>query len=196
MHRIYYSKALNDDTLFVVFHAEKTPNKVEKKGDVVALYSEDELIGINLLHASAYLDFDPQGMVAKEEEALLEKLNGLFSEVGLPKLEKNPCSGYAVAKITKLEEHPLDEKKQIVTLSLKGETLETTTRYANIEVGSLVVVALDGCFKFDGTCFHKAVIRNIRQDCELCSPADLRLGEDYKNAYLPQDKEEGADFFA
>ena len=49
MHRIYYSKNLNDDTLFVVIHADKTPDKVEKKEDVVALYDGDELIGINLL---------------------------------------------------------------------------------------------------------------------------------------------------
>ena len=196
MHRIYYSKELNDDTLFVVFSAEKTPNKIQKQGDVVALYLDEELVGINLLHASSYLDFDPKGMVAKEEETLLEKLNALFLQAGLPKLEKNPSSGFVVGKIIKLEEHPLDEKKQIVTLSIGDKTLETTTRYANIKEGSLVVVATDGCFKFDGTCFHKAVIRNIAQDCELCSPSDLRLGEDYKNALLVEGLEEGTDFFA
>ena len=196
MHRIYYSKNLNDDTLFVVIHADMTPDRVEKKEDVVALYAGDELIGINLLNASKYIDIDPKGMIAKEEQGLLDKLNACFVPAGLPALEKNEASGYAVAKILKLEEHPLDEKKQIVTLSLGGKTLETTTRYQNIEEGALVVVALDGCYKFDGTCFKAGIIRNIHQDCELCSPSDLRLGEDYKTAYLPLDKKEGEDFFA
>jgi len=94
-----------------------------------------------------------------------------------------------------IEEHPLDERSSILTLDLGDHELQTVTRYHNFEVGSALVVAIDGCIKFDGTLFEKKVVRNIAIDCEVCCEADLRIGEEYKAAFLPETHIAGSDFF-
>ena len=195
MYRLYYHHKTNGDILFLVIDPESYPDKVEKKDDVVALYKEGKLVGINFLSIGKTMKVRAEGMIVFPDDKVIDVLNDKLALAGLEKLPYVRDSGYKVALIEKKEEHPLDERMSILTLSIGEKKLSTVTRYANIEEGDKIVIALDGCLRFDGSAFHARVERNIPIEAEVCSEADLRLGEESKKALVVSDKEAGEDYF-
>jgi hypothetical protein len=99
-----------------------------------------------------------------------------------------------LAKISAMEEHPLDEKAHILTLSLGSENKTTVSWYPNLSIGALVVVALDGTILRDGSVFHSFVSRNIPNEVSLMGSKDLGLPEG-EGAYLATSGNPGDDFF-
>ena len=196
MYRFFYNPENVGDVLFVVTDPETIPNKVDEFEDLTVLYRDGTFLGANLFRVKEEFGLSEKGMIVKICDELLTKVNEKFAKVGLKPLEPNANSGYVVAKVLKLEEHPLDERLNIVTLDLGGSELTTVSRYANLKEGLLIVVAIDGCIKFDGTAFHKKIVRNIPIECEVCSPFDLHVGEEGKAAFEVQNKVPGDDFFA
>lgn len=191
MHSIFHSIFEGEDMIYLVLDPHATPNREERRGDVVALYRDDILIGVNYFSRGEGL---PLGLLPRPGAPLLFTLAEAAMGFPLPALEEEP-SGFRVLEVAAIEEHPLDERKRIVTLFDGDERFETTTRYANFAPGDRLVCLLDGHFRFDGTFFEKTVVRNIRQDVEICSEKDLGLGEECRAAFLV-DRAPGEDFFA
>lgn len=194
MYRLYYNAATAGDVLYVVIRPEATPDNVKKRGDVVTLFAEGKRIGINFLAISKTIKIKASGMIPIVPEELLKALNSLLANVGEEPLPEQNDSRYRVAEVLSTEEHPLDEKKKIIHLSLGETKLDTVSRYANLVPGVRTVVALDGCLKADSSEFVSHVERNIPIQAEVCSPKDLLLGEEETKAF-ETDKAPGADFF-
>ena len=195
MYRFYYSHSTGGDVLYCLIDPSSYPDEVRKKGDVASLYFQGRRIGINFLNISKKVKIKADGMIPSLSPRLLEIVNHMLInalEEPLPSLEK---SLFAIAEVISTEEHPLDEKKKIVHLSLGDSTLDTVSRYQNVIKGAKVVVALDGCIKADGTVFSSHSERNIPIDCEICSSLDLRLGSEEKAAFIALGAP-GDDFFA
>lgn len=193
MPALFYSPSTGGDVLYVAYPSPAPVESVAEHGDVVALYASGQIVGINVFHASKHFVLSGNGLIPLPDAALLETLNLLLQDAGLAPLSL-VTSGYRVYEVKKVEEHPLDEKKSIVTLSDGSKEAVTSTRY-RLEAGDRVVALESGHARGNGTFFEASVIRNIPQDVEICSEADLGLGEESKAAYRPT-KEIGADFFA
>jgi len=194
MYRLFYNYKVTGDILFVLIDPEKKPDRVETKGRVVALYCGSELVGINIFKVSEVFQLRASGIIFAPEKPLLDVINAILTEEGLASLPLPSDSGYTVARISKLEEHPLDEKAHIVTLLAGQEELTTVSWYPNLNEGSLVVIAKDGTILSDGSVFNKFVSRNIPNDCAICGAKELKL-DDKPGAFLPEGYEPGDDFF-
>ncbi len=195
MYRFYYNHATGGDVLYCVINPSSYPDHVKKAGDVASLYHGSERVGINFLNISNTMKVKANGMIPMLSEPLLEVVNHMLINAGEEPLPPCESSCYEIAEVTSVEEHPLDEKKKIVHLNLGAKNLDTVTRYSNVVAGSKIVVAIDHCLKADGTEFLAHTERNIPIDCEICSPKDLRLGEEDKLAFLAEGNP-GEDFFA
>lgn len=195
MYRLYYHFKTNGDTLFLVKEPESYPDKVEEHGDVIALYKEGRLVGVNFLHIGKTMKIHAEGMIVTPENVVIDVLNALLTGAGLEPLPYCEDSYYVVGKVLKKEEHPIDERLSILTVDIGNKTVSTITRYSNVGEGDHIVLAKDGCLRFDGSQFHARVERNIPIDAEVCSEADLRLGEEGKKALLAQELPVGMDFF-
>ena len=195
MYRLFYDFEVNGDVLFVLLDPEKKPDEVKVEGDITLLYAQKELVGMNLFHISNIVKIKSKGVIFAPEEKLLAALNSYLSNHNVPLLPSLEESGYEVMKIVNLEEHPLEEKAQIVTLESKGKKYQSVSYYPNLEIGKLVVVAKDGTILYDGSLFHKKLVRNIPVDVSLCSPKELKISNDGKEAFLPEGYLEGEDFF-
>lgn len=192
---IFHQHIGEEDILFVVFDVDAIPDKVERKGDVAALFKEGKLIGYNFFNLLELVKIKEKGLLVTPSDKLIDVLNDRLVNLGFAKLDYVRDSGFKVGRVVAIEEHPLNEKLRIVTIDLGGKTVSTVTRYSNFEVGSLLVVTCDGAFRFDGTVFHSRVERNIPIDVELNSAADLHIGEEKFQAFIPKGYEPGADFF-
>ena len=195
MYRLFYNHESVGDVLFVVIDALSYPDETKTVGDVTALYKEGKLIGVNLFRFGKTVKIKANGMIVAPENVLIDVINDKLAEAGVEKLPYAKESGYVIAKVENAEEHPLDEHARILTLNIGTKTITTVSRYQNFGIGDYIVVAVDGCIKFDGTVFASRVVKNIPIEAEVCSSADLHIGEESKAAFLPEEKTAGADFF-
>ncbi len=191
MYRLFYDFETNGDVLFVVIDPEKKVDEVVKKDDVALLYSAKELVGINIFNVSKVVKIKTKGVIFAPDKNLLGAINSLLPT---PLIEEKE-SGYEVMSITNLEEHPLDEKAQIVTLKSKEKTYQSVSYYKNLKIGMLVVVAKDGTILYNGSIFHKKVIKNLPVEVSLCSASELKISSETKEAFSPEGYNEGDDFF-
>ncbi|MBP5216289.1 MAG: DUF4479 domain-containing protein [Bacilli bacterium] len=196
MYRLFYNLRLLGDVLLIEIAPGKEATSLKRSGDIIALFHEEELIGYNIFHLKDIVKLKTDGVIFAPDDRLIDIINILLRQQGFPILPYTRDSGYKVAKIIKREEHPLDEKKTIVTLSLKGKTLTTVSAHRNLLENSLVVVALDGTILADGSLFRETIIRNIPQQARICSGLDLKINAEGDSAFLPNEGEqEGDDFF-
>lgn len=194
MYRLFYDLETTGDVLFIAINPEQKVERVVKKDSIAALYAGKELTGINVFDFSKVVKLKSKGILFAPRKELLDVLNAMLQNASLPSLPYREDSGYKVAEVLSLEEHPLDEKAHIVTLSLGEKKLTTVSWYSNLEVGKKVVIALDGTILYDGSVFHSFVSRNIPSECSICSCKELRLPET-PGAFLVQGYHVGDDFF-
>ena len=181
MPALFHSPSTGGDVLYVAYPSSSPVTNSVQKGDVVAIYAGNEIVGINVFRASSHFALEGEGLIPFPSQAIQETLNALLAEASLPALTF-PSSGYRVYEVKKVEEHPLDEKKSILTLSDGNKEAVTSTRYT-LAPGDRVVALQGGYARRNGTFFTSSVIRNIPQDVEICSEADLGLGEASEAAY-------------
>ena len=190
MIAIFYNPSL--DCLFLTDSASSKPEKTVKAGDLTVLLKEGKAIGYNLFNPRSYLINPVDGFNAKIEG--YDKFAELAKEAGYP-IEKAPTgSEYTVCLIESSEEHPLYENARILYLNDGQKKLTTVTRYQNCQKGDRIVVKTGG-YRLDGTIFSPKVEKNIAIDGEVCSPFDLKIGEESKAAYIEKAKKEGEDYF-
>ena len=194
MYRLFYDKVVSGDILFVLISPEKKTSKTVKVGDLALLYSGEELTGINLFNASKVYPLASKGIIYAPKKELIDALNKVLVNAKVAPLPYLADSGFHLAKISAMEEHPLDEKAHILTLSLGSEKKMTVSWYPNLSIGALVVVALDGTILRDGSVFHSFVSRNIPNEVSLMGSKDLGLPEG-EGAYLATSGNPGDDFF-
>jgi hypothetical protein len=121
MYRLFYDKVVSGDILFVLISPEKKTSKTVKVGDLALLYSGEELTGINLFNASKVYPLASKGIIYAPKKELIDALNKVLVNVKAAPLPYLADSGFHLAKISAMEEHPLDEKAHILTLSLGSE---------------------------------------------------------------------------
>ena len=71
-------KALKD-VLVIVIDNSKTPNRVVKSGDVVGLYEDDTLVGVNIFNSNNYLKLRVDGLVHTPNEPLIKLIKDVVS---------------------------------------------------------------------------------------------------------------------
>lgn len=195
MYRFFYDYASGGDVLFILIDPEKKVDRVLTKGNVSALYAGETLVGINVFEVSKTVKITAKGMIAAPEKLLVDAVNALLCHAGLSPLPFLEDSGFKVAKIAALEEHPLEEKAHLVTLECGNKTLATVSWYSNLAVGLEVVVATDGAIGYDGSVFHRSLVRGIPVECALCSSTELRLEGPSSMAFVVTGYASGEDFF-
>ena len=86
MYRCFYDHEVNGDVLFILLDPEKKPDHIVKKDDVVALYNQDELIGINIFSISKEVKIKASGILFTVNDAFVDVINNILANAGLPKL--------------------------------------------------------------------------------------------------------------
>ncbi len=195
MYRFFYNHQATGDVLFLLLKPNKKATRIEKHDKLTAIYDGEELIGVNFFDIGKTMKIHASGMIVDVQEPMLECVNSLLSNASLPELPIMDDSGYKVMEITALEEHPLDQKAQIVTLTNGKETFHTVYKDSTLKVGDKLVVAMPGCIAYDGTEIEKTVEKNLPIEVRICSEKELKISKEDKCAFKAKEEKLGSDFF-
>ena len=144
----------------------------------MVLYKNDELIGINIFNISEILKIKSHGFLPLINEEVLNVINSILQNAGLEELEYQDKSGFVVAKIIDIEEHPESNHLHICTVDVGEEKpLQIVCGSYNAKIGMKVVCALPYTFMPNGQQIIPSKLLGIESYGMLCSGNELNLEE-------------------
>ena len=87
MPKLFYNRAAIGDVLLIVYNNDAIPNKTTKNGNVVALYNDDNLVGINIFDISKIIKIFHNGEIEDPMPAFIEIINHILKNANLKPLE-------------------------------------------------------------------------------------------------------------
>ncbi len=199
-YAMYYNHQTLGDILFIVIEGTIIPNQEVKNGDVVALYKDETLVGINIFNISKIIKIKAKGYIPLLNDSVLKVINNILINAGLEALPKLDNSGFIVSKIIEIEEHPDSEHLHICKVDNGKEVLQVVCGAKNARLGLLTVLALPYAYLPSGKQIVPNKLLGIESYGMLCSGKELALeGELNKPGLIELDETEykvGDDFFA
>ena len=175
-YALYYDYETIGDVLLVVIKPTIIPTKEVKINDVVALYNKDELIGINIFNISKVIKIKAKGLIPLINEDILNVINHILENANLEKLPIQIESGFRVAKIVDIDEHPDSEHLHICMVDIGDkEPLQIVCGASNARKDLVCVCATPFTFMLNGQQIIPNKLLGIQSNGMLCSGRELNL---------------------
>lgn len=199
-YALYYDYESIGDVLLIVFDSNTIPNVIKRDNDVVSLYKDDKLIGINIFNISKIMKIKAKGYIPLVSDRVLEVINTILKNSNVPELPDQKDSGFRVAKIVDIEEHPDSEHLHICTVDIgEKEPLQIVCGAFNARKDLICVCATPYTFMPNGQSIIPNKLLGIDSYGMLCSGRELNLeGYEGKRGLLELDESYaiGSDFWS
>lgn len=199
MYSLFYNLKLLGDILFIVFDNSSIPTNFIKDGNLVKIYNNNKLIGINIFEISNIIKIKSHGLIPLPNNKLIDVINAILNEHDIEKLEYKKESGFKIGKIISLEDHPESNHLHILKVDIGSEILDIVCGANNVFLNAVVVVATIGTTMFDGSLIKKGKLLGVTSNGMCCSEKELNLTDDQNKRgllILDDTYEVGQDFFA
>ena len=175
-YALYYDYESIGDVLLIVFDSNTIPNVIKRDNDVVSLYKDDKLIGINIFNISKIMKIKAKGYIPLVSDRVLEVINTILKNSNVPELPDQKDSGFKVAKIVDIEEHPDSEHLHICTVDIgEKEPLQIVCGAFNARKDLICVCATPYTFMPNGQSIIPNKLLGIDSYGMLCSGRELNL---------------------
>lgn len=199
-YALYYDYESIGDVLLIVFDSNTIPNVIKRDNDVVSLYKDDKLIGINIFNISKIMKIKAKGYIPLVSDRVLEVINTILKNSNVAELPAQKDSGFKVAKIVDIEEHPDSEHLHICTVDIgEKEPLQIVCGAFNARKDLICVCATPYTFMPNGQSIIPNKLLGIDSYGMLCSGRELNLeGYEGKRGLLELDDSYaiGSDFWS
>lgn len=199
-YALYYDYESIGDVLLIVFDSNTIPNVIKRDNDVVSLYKDDKLIGINIFNISKIMKIKAKGYIPLVSDRVLEVINTILKNSNVAELPAQKESGFRVAKIVDIEEHPDSEHLHICTVDIgEKEPLQIVCGAFNAKKDLICVCATPYTFMPNGQSIIPNKLLGIDSYGMLCSGRELNLeGYEGKRGLLELDESYaiGSDFWS
>ena len=197
---VFYNYKTIGDVLLIIFDQRENPDEVIKQDDVVVIKKNNKIIGINIFNISKIMKIKANGFIPLLDDKVLDVINHILENHNLPILEKQKNSGFVVAKITNIEEHPDSDHLHICNVDVgEDNELQIVCGAFNAKKDLICVCALPYAFMPSGKQIIPGKLLGIDSNGMLCSGRELSLdGYENKRGLLELDDtyKIGSDFFA
>ena len=197
---VFYNYKTIGDVLLIIFDQRENPDEVIKQDDVVVIKKNKKIIGINVFNISKIMKIKANGFIPLLDDKVLDVINHILENHNLPILEKQKNSGFVVAKITSIEEHPDSDHLHICNVDVgEDKELQIVCGAFNAKKDLICVCALPYAFMPSGKQIIPGKLLGIDSNGMLCSGRELSLdGYENKRGLLELDDtyKIGSDFFA
>ena len=196
----FYNQKVIGDVLLVVINNKANMTSFKKYDDVTLIYSNDELIGINIENISEIIKFKTEGRIVLPSNALVDVVNNKIASLNVPKIDYVERTGFTIGRILTVEEHPESDHLHILTVDIGSEVLDIVCGARNVKENMLVVVATIGTMMMDGTIIEPGKLLGEVSNGMCCSPKELGLKIECPPHHLLELEEDkvkvGDDFFS
>lgn len=197
-YALFYDYHSIGDVLLIVKDLDTKPDSFITNGDVVSLYNNNQLVGINIFNISNVLKIKSSGLIVLPMEEMIDVINNILKNVNVETLPYKKESGFKIGRILTVDEHPDSDHMHVLTVDIGREILNVVCGAPNVKVNQKVVVATIGTMMFDGKRILPSELRGVKSEGMLCSPRELHL-EGAPQArgilVLDEDAKIGEDFF-
>ncbi len=167
MINIFYNKTTLKNAMTILVSSEQV-NKIVTKEKFTLLYSNDNLVGINIWEFDQYEKIN-QGMIFANEK-LIQTIKKITQLDLSQYFEKN----FIVGKIIKLEKIP-NTHLNYCDVDIKNKVLKIICGANNVSVNAKVVVAMINTSMPNGKMILKSNIQGKISFGMLCSKKELNL---------------------
>jgi len=198
MYRIFYNYHMIGDVLMIVFDSQKKANKHEKRDNLMLIYHDDELIGINLFDISEIVRIKARGMIVNPAQEFIDVINHILLNHDLPPLSYQNESGFVVGQVIEVITGE-EDNVTIAKVDIGSRVIYADAGNAKLKVNSFMVIALAGTILANGQRVEVEKHDHTFFEGKLCLKSELNLlGENEEDGYFFIDEfiEIGQDFFA
>lgn len=196
---LFYNYHLIGDVLLVNIDSDLLPNHSLSKDDVTLIYSDENLVGINIFNFSKIVKFKTEGRIILPPDTLIDIINDKCASFNIEKIDYIKESGFKVGQIISLEEHPESKHLHCLKVNIGSEVLDIVCGALNVKENMKVVVATLGTTMMDGSKIKKSELLGEESFGMCCSPKELGLKIDYPAHHLLEVDSNvplGQDFFS
>ena len=177
MNLFYNVNGIGDVLLVQLTTARSQSVTTKSYGDVTAIHDEtsDELVALNLFHASSYVDVEKLSGDELSEEIVKQLQEALHKNGADIQLEVDLSPKFVVGHVTEKDKHPNADKLSICTVDIGDETVQIVCGAPNVDAGQKVVVAKVGAVMPSGMVIRDAELRGVASSGMICSAKELAL---------------------
>lgn len=171
---LFYNPEGVGDVAFLQLEPVTGPVNYDKKGNVVTLYQEDQVVGFNIFEASK-AGVEGNGHI-KLTEDLVNALQQQLDQAGVNyQLSVDLSPKFVVGYVASKEKHPNADKLSILKVDIGDEELQIVCGAPNVEAEQKVVVAKVGAVMPSGMVIKDAELRGVPSSGMVCSMKELNL---------------------
>ena len=146
-----------------------------KKGNVVEITNEGNVVGYNIFEISKDITIEETGHIKLTDE-LVNVFQKRISEAGFDyKLNADLSPKFVVGYVETKDKHPDADKLSVLNVNVGNDTLQIVCGAPNVEAGQKVVVAKVGAVMPSGMVIKDAVLRGVASSGMICSMKELNL---------------------
>ncbi|MCY1568452.1 YtpR family tRNA-binding protein [Staphylococcus pettenkoferi] len=171
---LFYNPEGVGDVAFLQLEPVTGPVNYDKKGNVVTLYQEDQVVGFNIFEASK-AGVEGNGHI-KLTEDLVNAFQQQLDQAGVNyQLSVDLSPKFVVGYVVSKEKHPNADKLSILKVDVGDEELQIVCGAPNVEAKQKVVVAKVGAVMPSGMVIKDAELRGVPSSGMVCSMKELNL---------------------
>lgn len=171
---LFYNPEGVGDVAFLQLEPVTCPVNYDKKGNVVTLYQEDQVVGFNIFEASK-AGVEGNGHI-KLTEGLVNAFQQQLDQAGVNyQLSVDLSPKFVVGYVASKEKHPNADKLSILKVDIGDEELQIVCGAPNVEAEQKVVVAKVGAVMPSGMVIKDAELRGVPSSGMVCSMKELNL---------------------
>lgn len=146
-----------------------------KKGNVVEITNEGNVVGYNIFEISKDISIEEIGHIKLTDE-LVNVFQKRISEAGFDyKLNADLSPKFVVGYVETKDKHPDADKLSVLNVNVGNDTLQIVCGAPNVEAGQKVVVAKVGAVMPSGMVIKDAELRGVASSGMICSMKELNL---------------------
>lgn len=187
---LFYNHQLGD-LLLIEFNIDKYPTHYQKENDIVLIYNDEELIGINIFNISSICKMKMNGQIHLPPKILIQLLNSILSKYNVI-IDFQDKSLFSVGNVNSCQEC---ENYYIVNVNVGNKMINAKSKKI-IEKNNKCVVAFVGAILSNGYQVKNEMCNDILIEGYICSYCDLSINDDNNLLLLNDDIEVGQDFFS
>ncbi|MBH4694781.1 DUF4479 domain-containing protein [Staphylococcus aureus] len=172
---LFYNLKYVGDVAFLQIEPVEGELNYNKKGNVVEITNEGNVVGYNIFEISKDITIEEKGHIKLTDE-LVNVFQKRISEAGFDyKLNADLSPKFVVGYVETKDKHPDADKLSVLNVNVGNDTLQIVCGAPNVEAGQKVVVAKVGAVMPSGMVIKDAELRGVASSGMICSMKELNL---------------------